>query len=266
VALRIYNSVTIARGAKKPAPPIVDEAAQLFFNKSGTKSFPFACSISQQVPRARGLGSSATVRLGVLHGLNRLAASPLDRSSIFELCAKLEGHPDNAAPSSFGGFTVVRGANVQRFNVSPKLHFVLLVPDLEIETSKARRILPQRVLRGKAVESCGNACAITAAFAGSSYTGLRGAFRDHLHQPFREKLIPFLSRVIAAAEEAGALGAFLSGSGSTIAAVTLQSPQEIAQAMRRAATRTSARTIVTTADNRGVHFLKIRNPKSKLRN
>ena len=32
---------------------------------------------------------------------------PLDRLTVFRLCAELEGHPDNAAPASFGGFTVV---------------------------------------------------------------------------------------------------------------------------------------------------------------
>ena len=64
---------------------------------------------------------------------------------------------------------------------------------------------------------------------------MRGAFSDNLHQPFRAKLIHFLPRVIEAAERAGALGAFLSGSGSAIAAVTLEAPEKIATAMARAA-------------------------------
>ena len=62
-----------------------------------------------------------------------------------------------------------------------------------------------------------------------------GAFVDFIHQPFRAKLMPFLPGVIAAAEKAGALGAFLSGSGSTICAITLQHPDRIAAAMKRAA-------------------------------
>jgi len=93
----------------------------------------------------------------------------------------------------------------------------------------------------------------TAAFASQHYEKLRGTFSDHLHQPFRSKLIPFLPRVIAAAEDAGALGAFLSGSGSTIAAVTLHRPQKIAAAMLGAAPA-SARTIITHADNRGAQI------------
>lgn len=255
VALRIYNSVTVVRGGQHSSPRIVDAAARHFFTRTGIKSFPFGYSIDQEVPRSRGLGSSATVRLGVLHSLNRLAGEPLNRLSIFHLCAELEGHPDNAAPASFGGFTVVRGANAQRFDVSSRLYFVLLIPALEVKTSLARRILPGRVSRLEAIETCANACSITAAFASHNYHSLRESFGDHLHQPFRKKLIPFLSRVIAAAEDAGALGAFLSGSGSTIAAVSLRSPKKIGEAMLRASKLGHARVLTTTADNPGVRIL-----------
>jgi homoserine kinase len=117
-----------------------------------------------------------------------------------------------------------------------------------------------------AVKNCANACAITAAFASGNYRNLRGAFSDHVHQPFRLKLIPFLPRVVAAAEKAGALGAFLSGSGSTVAAVTLHSPKKVAAAMLHAAGSASAHTLITRADNRGARVLPIRNPQSAIRN
>jgi homoserine kinase len=266
IALRLYNRITIVRGDKGRSPRLISDVARLFFKESRAPAFPFSCEIQGDVPASRGLGGSATVRLGLLHGLNRLAGNPLDRSSIFQLGARLEGHPDNAAPASFGGFTVVRGENVQHFKVDPRLYFVLLIPDFEIETAKARKVLPAKIKRTDAVESCANACAITAAFASRDYEKLRGAFADHLHQSFRQKLIPFLPQAIAAAEKAGALGAFLSGSGSTIAAVTLQSPKKVALAMLRAARLTSARTIITTADNQGVQVLPIRIPKSKIQN
>jgi len=213
------------------------------------------------------LGSSATIRLAILVALNRLSGSPLDRLAIFRLCAELEGHPDNAAPATFGGFTVVHGrdaalrpyrrdayAAVQRFTVSPRLYFVLFVPDLEVQTSRARNVLPLRISHAAAVENCGKACALTAAFVSQDYQKLHNAFADHLHQPFRAKLIPFLLHTVAAAEKAGALGAFLSGSGSTIAAVTLHSSKRIAAAMARAA-KTRGHTIITHADNLGAKIL-----------
>ena len=254
VALRIYNNVTLRRGQKSRLPPIATAAANLFFKRTRRTRFPFSFFCSDDVPPARGLGASATIRLGILHGFNELTGRSLDKLSIFHLAAQLEGHPDNVAPASLGGFTVARGTIVQRFAVAPALRFVLIIPDLEINTSNARKILPRRLGRTEAVESCGNACAIAAAFASQRYENLRGAFVDHLHQPFRAKLIPFLPRVIAAAEKAGALGAFLSGSGSTICAVTLHEPQKIAAAMQWAARSTKSRVIITTADNRGVQI------------
>lgn len=254
VALRIYNDVTVIRGGKWQAPLVARQTADLFFKSTRHRPFPFSCSIKERIPRTRGLGSSATLRLGLLHGLNELAGRRLDRFSIFQLCAKLEGHPDNAAPASFGGFTVVHGENVQRFAVSSRLVFVLLIPDFEVKTSTARKILPAKITHAAAIENCANACAVTAAFSSRHYENLRGNFTDQLHQPFRKKLIPFLQRVIVAAEEAGALGAFLSGSGSTICAVTLQDRQKVAAAMRRAAGSATAQTVIAAADNRGVRI------------
>jgi homoserine kinase len=253
VALRVYNFVTIVRTQERHRhPPIVEETARLFFKRARKRPFLFSCKIEGDVPRSRGLGGSATVRLGVFHALNVLSRRPLDRSSIFHLCAQLEAHPDNAAPCSFGGFTVAHGENVQRFDVSPRLYFVLLISDLEVKTVRARRILPANIRRVDAVQSLANACAITAAFGSRNYENLRGTFDDRFHQPFRAKLMPFLPRVIAAAEKAGALGAFLSGSGSAICAVTLRNPREIAAAVRRAAKSIPANTIITKADNVGI--------------
>jgi homoserine kinase len=266
VALRIYNDVVVTRGAKSRPQPVVGQAADLFFDHTRRVPFSFSVSITDNIPPSRGLGSSVTVRLGVLQALNVLTGNRVDRLSIFQLCAQLEGHPDNAAPAVFGGFTVVRGQTVQRFDVSALLSFVLLIPDFKITTSGARRILPSQIMRTAAVKNCANACVITAAFASGNYRNLRGAFADRLHQPYRLKLIPFLPRVVAAAEKAGALGAFLSGSGSTIAAVTLHSPKKVAAAMLRATGSASAQTLITRADNRGARVLPLRTPQSAIRN
>jgi homoserine kinase len=252
VALKIYNEVTVVQGVNSKLPRIATDAAKLFFKRARLRAFDFSSSTNEHIPRMRGLGSSATIRLGILEGLNQLSGVPLDRWSIFRLCADLEGHPDNAAPSWFGGFTIVHDGMMQRFEVHSRLRFVLLIPGFEINTVAARKILPSKISRVGAVESCRNACAITAAFASRGYEKLRGAFADQLHQPYRTKLIPMLPMVVAAAEKAGALGAFLSGSGSAICAITLRNTQQIAAAMQRAAKSTSTRTIITSADNRGV--------------
>jgi homoserine kinase len=261
VALDIHNRVTVHRVAKHEADAL-DElpaaAAARFFASADKPPFSFAWQITGDVPRARGLGSSVTVRLGLLAGLNQLAGEPLDRETLFGVCAELEGHPDNAAPAAFGGFTVAGGEKIARFFVAPELHFVLLIPDFEIATPDARRVLPASIDRLGAARSSANACRITAAFATQNYALLRGAFEDHFHQPYREKaLIPFLTAVIRAGERAGALGGFLSGSGSTICCTTeggRPKADEIAQAMLAAAPAGS-RKMIAQADNEGISLI-----------
>ena len=259
VALQIYNRVTVRRVGDGEARPIDDlptAAAANFFSSADCAPFPFVWEIAGDVPRARGLGSSVTVRLGLLAGLNELAGRPCDREGLFRMCAELEGHPDNAAPAAFGGFTVAGGERVARFRVAPELYFVLLIPDFEIATPDARRVLPASIERLGAARSCANACRITAAFASQNYALLEGAFEDHLHQPYREKaLIPFLSEVIRAGENAGALGGFLSGSGSTICCVTMDRMDEIGRAMVGAAPDGS-RVVIAAADNQGAVEIK----------
>jgi homoserine kinase len=198
------------------------------------------------------MGSSVTVRLGLLHGLNEVCSRPLDAARLFELCAELEGHPDNAAPAAFGGFAVSKaGVKPLIFPVDETLHFVLLIPDFEVSTPEARRVLPETLDRRRAVESVVNACRITAAFASQDYQALRGAFGDHLHQPHREPLIPFLAKAIAAGESAGAIGGWLSGSGSTICCLATDDPKPVADAMLAAANSPGATAVITRADNRG---------------
>jgi len=245
---------------------MVRDAARKFFATTQCKAFAFSCDIRGDIPIARGLGSSVTVRLGVLHALNKIARTNLTRHNLFTLCAELEGHADNSAPASFGGFTLARGLKMQHFNVSSQLRFILLIPNFEIATNEARRLLPSKVTRTDAVRNIANASAIAAAFATRDYEKLRGCFVDYLHQPFRRKLVPFLEDTIRSAEKAGALGAFLSGSGSAICAVTLRNPRKIAGAMMRASGQKDAGILVTRADNQGVQILKsaIRNPKSKI--
>lgn len=251
VALGIANRVTVQRAEGIRHPAIAEAAAALFFKTAEIEPLGFAWHIEGDVPCSRGLGSSVTVRLGLLHGLNALSGAKLDATRLYELCAALEGHPDNAAPGAFGGFTVAReGMETMRCEVDPALKFVLLIPDFEVATPDARKVLPGDIPRKGAVMSTANACRITAAFFQKKYELLRGCFSDGLHQPFREPLVPFLSRAIAAGERAGALGGFLSGSGSTICCVTLAREEAVASAMLDMAPP-GAHIVITTADNQG---------------
>jgi homoserine kinase len=235
---------------------MVAEAAQAFFSNSTISPFPFDWSLEGNVPPARGLGSSVTLRLGVLLGLNQLAGNPYSRSEIGRLCDQLEGHPDNTAAALNGGFTIVnaRTNTVRRFAVSPELRFVLFIPDFEVATAEARNVLPSNYPRTDIVENLANVALIAAAFASQNYESLRDMFNDRLHEPYREPLVPMLRDVVRAGQKAGALGGFLSGSGSTVACLTLQDPEPVAQAMQAAAGKTKSTIRMVQADNAGARI------------
>ena len=257
-ALRLWNRISVETDvSENPAPRIALEASELFFSRTGEAQFPFSCSIEGDVPQARGLGSSVTIRLGVLMALDRLTDRRLSRGELCALCAELEGHPDNAAAALFGGFTIITKTphRVARFDIDPALKFVLFIPDFEVKTGDARAVLPDSFARMDVVENLANASLIAAAFASGKYGLLRDAFLDRLHQPFREKFVPFLPGILHAAVEAGALGGFLSGSGSTVACLTLSDGKEIAAAIAAAAPEQNAKILIVSADNIGARVV-----------
>jgi homoserine kinase len=255
LALRIYNDVTVSRGRTADRDSMAARAGEKFFEIAQRKPFSFRCAVGGDVPSSRGLGSSVTVRLGALIALNELSGRPLPREQLFDICAALEGHPDNAAPAAFGGFNIIAGGEHQRFAVAANLRVVLLVSAFQVRTDEARRLLPAAIPHADAVANSANVARIVAAFVAQRYNQLRGAFADRIHQPFRKHLVPRFDEIIAAAECAGALGGFLSGSGSTIAVMTLRSPDKIAAAMLANADAADARTIITSADNRGARIV-----------
>ncbi len=79
-------------------------------------------------------------------------------------------------------------------------------------------------------------------------------FVDHLHQPYRQVLIPGFAGILGAAQEAGALGSFLSGAGSCLMALTLDNVEGISAAMLEVAKKHDlpAHVVVLKADNEGV--------------
>ena len=271
LALRLHNTTTITRveGARSSQGMIRETANAFFECATGgkVKPFDFEVRIEGDIPVSRGLGSSVTVRLGVLMGLAELVRDtfPLSPQQILNLLIELEGHPDNAVPSFLGGFAICAHASEDpsagfaytRVSVKPELSFVTLVPDLRLSTEAARGLLPKEVPFRQAVENVQRAARITAAFCTGDYASLKGMFVDHLHQPFRQVLIPGFGDILGAAREAGALGSFLSGSGSCLMAVTLDSEQAISDAMLETARKhhLPGKVLVLKADDEGALIL-----------
>ena len=270
LALQLYNTITITRSESgKTTHGMIGETASAFFQKAtGGKIAPFGfeAKIDGDIPISRGLGSSVTVRLGVLMGLAELVRDsfPVTREQLLTLLIELEGHPDNAVPSFLGGFAVCAHASddpadgfvYTRAEVKPELSFVTLVPELRLSTEAARALLPKQVPFRHAVENSQRTARIAAAFCTGDYTSLRGMFVDHLHQPYRQVLIPGFADILASAQTAGALGSFLSGAGSCLMALTLDNVEGISTAMLDAAKKHDlpARVIVLHADNDGARI------------
>ena len=55
---------------------------------------------------------------------------------------ELEGHPDNAAAALLGGFVIVAGGEVARFEPPDGLEAVIVVPRAAVRTAVARKALP----------------------------------------------------------------------------------------------------------------------------
>ncbi|MDX6766935.1 MAG: homoserine kinase [Candidatus Methylacidiphilales bacterium] len=257
-AVRLHNTLTLL---DEPAPwpdAFMSEAAEAFFRAAGRKRRSWKVLIEGDVPRARGLGSSVTVRLGLLLALNEREKRPLPPEKILELTIQLEGHPDNAVPAFHGGFAACGPKGHTRIDVEPTLKFVVAIPDFEVETKAARAVLPATLPLRDAILNLQCTAALVGAFVDKNYPALRGNFQDTLHQPYRAPLIHGCQAVMDAALDAGALGAFISGSGSAMMALTLHSEHQIALAMGaafRGAGVAEPVTHVLTADNDGAVVL-----------
>lgn len=251
LALSIYNTTETSPADNQPDDPFLQCAAAAFFEAASLPASGFSCRISGEVPRSRGLGSSVTVRLGLLAGLNDLHGSPLSIDELFRLCSRLEGHPDNAAASCFGGFTIcLPGGRLLRFPVASRLRFLLVVPAVECSTEEARRAVPTQFSREDAVFNLSHAAALAACLANGDYEQLTGLFADRIHQPARSRFHPHLEPLLAAAQSAGALGGWLSGSGSAVAIATLDAPAPLLAALRQIPG--AEQIFELTADNHGL--------------
>jgi len=251
LAVKLYNSVTVRIASKQHRNTIItldpeqtqtrsilEPAAEAFFKFADVAPVAVDVSCKNEIPVARGLGFSSTVRVGLIAALDALCATRLTRSEVLQLATQLEGHPDNASPAVWGGFTVsarIAGSvHCWRFDVLPKVRLVTAIPAYGIETEKARSLLPSSFSKEDTAHALNRAAVITGAFASQNYDSLGGAFDDRFHQPYREKLLPGLRTVIEAGETAGAIGGWLSGSGSAIMCLTTRDPKQVASAMRTA--------------------------------
>lgn len=259
------REIRARRPAAARAQKMVEGAAALFFRETGRAPFGFAYDLAGEVPVARGLGSSVTVRAGIVAALDALAGTNLTRHRIVELVTVLEGHPDNAAAGVLGGFCVARadpatGAFVDavRAPVPAELAFVTAAPLVEIPTEVSRGALPAQLPYFDAVRSINSAAYLVAAMLTGDYARLSRAGSDFMHEPYRLPGIPGAAAAIAAGVKAGAWTGWLSGSGSSVMCVCPQTGAAEVLAAMRGAFQTRGlpcEAWVLTADNDGLRVI-----------
>ena len=193
------------------------------------------------IPLARGLGSSSAATVAGLVAGNELCGRPLNQEDILRLAADLEGHPDNVYPALLGGCQIVV-RDGSRLLSSPvpiprELRAVAFVPNVPMSTEQARSLLPEQVPRQDAVYNIGRVGLLVRAFATDDFTHLAVATQDRLHQPARQSMFPAMKVILRAALDAGALGVFLSGAGSSVLALTKGKEMTIGYEMAEAASK-----------------------------
>ena len=203
---------------------LVYQAAESLFRAIGKPVPRLSLTCENAVPLGRGLGSSSAAAVGGLVAANALCESPLSDDEVLALAVEIEGHPDNVTPALLGGCRIVV-ADGDELVTAPvplarDLYAVLFVPAQQMPTQQARGLLSSTVSRADAVFNMGRAALLVNALSTGDISLLRTATQDRLHQPARGVLFPAMARIIRAALDAGAAGAFLSGAGSTILALT----------------------------------------------
>lgn len=185
--------------------------------------------IDSHIPVGRGLGSSAALAVA--------AATAAGAGDPLAVAAAVDGHPENAAASVLGGLvtaTMVNGMPVAaRLPLDEHLAFVVLIPNRQLATRRARQALPAQVPHADAAFNLGRLGLLLAGLADRRLL-VREATEDRLHQTARTPLFPESTHLLAGLVDAGALAACWSGAGPTLLGIC---PRETAPAVRDAGQR-----------------------------
>jgi len=180
------------------------------------------------IPHSRGLGSSAAAAVGGAVAAVVLAGrdAELERDTILQVTAGMEGHADNAAASLLGGFVIAWetvGNTAERFHavrldVHPDIRPVAFVAGAESLTSTTRGLLPLQVPLADAAFTGSRTALAVLAFTQRPEL-LIPATEDRLHQGYRRPAYPESADLVDALRAQG-VAAAISGAGPTVLAFT----------------------------------------------
>jgi homoserine kinase len=254
MALDIWNTVEVTVGGSgvdisgeghdslpKDASNLVHKSVARVFEQLGRDVPEFRLSCHNEIPLARGLGSSSASLIGGLTAGNELCDQAFTEDEILQIASEIEGHPDNVTPALYGGFRIAVNHNGRIISapvpIPEGLEAVLFIPDVPMPTEEARGILPPEIPRTDAVHNIGRAALLVQAFTSGDLSLLDIATGDVLHQPARQAIFPAMKNMFRAAMAVGALGVFLSGAGSTVLALARDKEFTIGYEMADAAAK-----------------------------
>ena len=192
---------------------------------------------TNNIPMARGLGSSSACIVAGLMGANTLMGNLVPKDELLNIAAVMEGHPDNATPAMIGGLVTAAIDNGKVYYVKQAinndLRFVTIIPDFELKTSLARSALPQEIAHKDGVFNLSRAALMSVSLYSGNYKNLRIAAQDKLHQPYRLGLIRGAKQVFDACYSHGAYAAYISGAGSTLMAIVDEALTDFEPAIRQ---------------------------------
>ena len=270
IALNLYNYIEIgaapgcdissADGSEVPTGEdnLIYLSAKKVYEKAGLPFRGLKIIEENNVPFARGLGSSSACIVGGVFGANEILGRPFTKDELLDIAAEIEGHPDNVSPALLGGFTAnaMEGKNVRyvKADVSESLVFAAFVPPFELKTADARAVMPKEVSLKDSVFNLSRSAILSASFLSGKYENLKTACEDKLHQPYRLPLIPGGKKIIEESYKNGALAAYISGAGSTMMAIfdcEKEKAEEFAKEILSSAEFIGWKYFILNADNSG---------------
>ena len=191
----------------------------------GEKPFGVTIDIQTDVPVARGLGSSSTCVVAGIMAAAALTGHTVTREELVAMATRVEGHPDNVAPAILGAAVCSFTPEAQlprclRYDVSSRLRFLTIIPPYEVHTADARKVVPQQVALSTAVWQMGRIAGLTRGLETGDTALIAAANDDRIQEPYRRALIPDYDAIRETCLEGGAATMWISGSGSTLMAVT----------------------------------------------
>jgi len=183
----------------------------------------FRMTIDNEIPLARGMGSSAAAIIAGITCYELLTEDKLSEREIFRYAFEFEPHPDNLAAALRGGLVAAAVAAdgevlIAKLTVPEGIRPVVVIPAFELSTEKARAVLPQSYSRKDAVYNIQRSALTIAALTTGDWAMLREAMRDRIHQPYRAPLIPGLEEILDL-NTPGLIAVALSGAGPTVLAL-----------------------------------------------